>query len=264
MKSGDDPKGLGCRARDKASRGFTLIELLVVIAIIAILAAMLLPALGKAKDRAKGISCNSNMRQIALAFMQYAGDYDDRLPPLNSGNWNGRIVPNQWWFNILDSCKYLPSTSMSNHIWRCPAVTDNEILPGVTAYFGVPWEGYGPLEGNVEEAGIVRYGLKSDGVTPLGSHKLTHLRRPSQIWMMGDVGIPKVGRWPDTLPTGGYYTEVVTKTPDANLGWIGVKKQPACRHNKRAVVTFCDGHTESWSFEELRKNKGDIFAIDSL
>ena len=74
------------QANSKSDSGFTLIELLVVIATIAILAAMLLPALGRAKQKATGIQCLSNHRQLTLAWLMYAQDSRDRLPFSASNN----------------------------------------------------------------------------------------------------------------------------------------------------------------------------------
>ena len=74
----------------KAQRGFTLIELLVVIAIISILAAILFPAFASAREKARQISCASNIRQLGLAFTQYVQDNDETLP--NAALWGKRTI----------------------------------------------------------------------------------------------------------------------------------------------------------------------------
>ena len=74
-------------------RGFTLIELLVVIAIIAILAAILFPVFARARENARKSTCQSNLKQIMMGVLQYAQDYDERLPTYR---WNNAAVPSVW------------------------------------------------------------------------------------------------------------------------------------------------------------------------
>ena len=115
----------------KKKCGFTLIELLVVIATIAILAGLLLPALAKAKDKATGISCMNNLRQMSFSWTMYADDNDDKLVP-NAVYSNRRNSWVQGWLNYAQPVpdntntvylmqSYLWPYHKSLGIWKCPA-----------------------------------------------------------------------------------------------------------------------------------------------
>ena len=111
------------RTHLRDTKAFTLIELLVVIAIIAILAAILFPVFARARENARRSSCQSNLKQIGLGFVQYSQDYDEKFP---SGP---RGVLGQGWGGTLDP--YLKSAQ----IFKCPSdTTEGGVIGGITSY----------------------------------------------------------------------------------------------------------------------------------
>ena len=249
--------------------GCTLIELLVVIAIIAILAAMLLPALAKAKDHAKAIQCVSNNKQLGLGAMLYANDNNDYLPPLNTRAYvMGMPGRTNWWYILIEGYIAGLRTTNGNSVFRCPVVQDADM--SLDTATGVLPQGYGINQNNYPGHGYVCYPV-ADGQQ--GSFKLSQLHRATHLWLYGDAGRPKqTGLTRDQQPTA-YYTSTVAAMPDPwatppalNGGFTYYGVYPAVRHdgNGRAVMAFCDGHVEQWKWLDLLNNKDDIFARDNL
>jgi prepilin-type N-terminal cleavage/methylation domain-containing protein/prepilin-type processing-associated H-X9-DG protein len=218
-----------------ASRpAFTLIELLVVIAIIAILAAMLLPALAKAKEKAKQIKCTSNQKQIALGYLLYAGDQADYLPVAGSPDLSqgaGWVAPSRWFQEISPYISRGGETNYTQMVAKekvvaCPSAVIAKAIPT-----NVPgWQGYGGYGANYAYLGYV----------PDDRKKITIVTKPVETCMNGD-GLdpgPNISWW----ELGYLYPPTVAMQPP-QMKYI--------RHGKGGNYSWVDGHIHMTSWKTM-------------
>jgi len=245
-------------ARGLPPAAFTLIELLVVIAIIAILAAMLLPALSKAKFKAQGLQCLSNHKQLCLAWKMYTDDNSDRLLYASDNPYDSSTIAATWvtgylqWYNPSDPANWDPNHDITKSpmwpycanslaIWKCPAdqsavVVNGDTKPRVRSmsmnfYLG----GFGGWDGSsfIDTAGYKLYFKAADLADP----------GASTVFVFLDM------RW-DSIDIGNFATRMTGW--QGNSTGFGFYDLPGFYHHFAGGFSFADGHSEMRRWRDAR------------